>query len=66
VAPTGEIVVVIRVMGRGRGSGMSIDNTIAWVVTTRGDQTTRVVIYEDPAEALQVFGLEDSGDPSEA
>lgn len=57
-APTGEIIAVIRVTGRGRGSGVSIDNTIAWVVTTRGDETARVVVYEEPTEALADLNLD--------
>jgi len=56
-APGGEVVVLIHTTGRGRGSGLEIDNHIAWVWTLRGGQAVRMVIYEEPAEALQAVGL---------
>ena len=56
-APGGEIVVFIRAQGRGRGSGVEIDNRIAWVWTFRGDQAVRLVIYEERDEALKAVGL---------
>lgn len=43
-APGGEIVVFIRVRGRGLGSGVEIDNGIAWVWTFRGDEAIRLVV----------------------
>ena len=57
-APGGEIVVLIHVQGRGRGSGVEMDNHIAWVWTYRDDKAVRLVIYEEPAEALEAVGLE--------
>jgi ketosteroid isomerase-like protein len=59
-APGGEIVVFIHVQGRGRGSGLEMDNHIAWVWTYRDDKAVRLVIYEEPAEALEAVGLEDA------
>ena len=56
-APSGELVVFIRVRGRGRGSGAQMDNRVAWVLTFRGDQTTRMVVYEEQAEALESVRL---------
>jgi ketosteroid isomerase-like protein len=56
-APGGEIVVFIHARGRGRGSGVMIDNHIAWVWTYRGDKAVRLVVYEDRAEALEAVGL---------
>ena len=44
-------------MGRGRGSGVEMDNRIAWVWTYRDDKVVRVVGYEEPAEALEAVGL---------
>jgi ketosteroid isomerase-like protein len=58
-APGGEIVVLIHARGRGRGSGLEIDNHIAWVWTFRGDQAVRLVVYEEQAEALEAVGLSD-------
>lgn len=57
-APTDEIVVIVRVTGRGRGSGMEVDNRIGWVMSFRGEQATRLVVYEEPREALKAAGLE--------
>jgi ketosteroid isomerase-like protein len=56
-APDGEIVVIIRVRGRGRGSGIEIDNRIAHVWTYRDGEAVRLVVYEEPAEALEALGL---------
>jgi ketosteroid isomerase-like protein len=56
-APGGEVVVFIHSRGRGRGSGLEIDNHIAWVWTFRGDQAVRLAVYEEQAEALEAAGL---------
>ena len=56
-APGGEVVVLVRATGRGRGSGVEIDNHIAWVWTFRDGQAVRMVVYEEPAEALRAVGL---------
>ncbi len=56
-APGGEVVVLIHARGRGRGSGLTIDNHIAWVWSFRDGQAVRLVVYEDPAEALEAVGL---------
>ena len=55
-APTGEIVVFVHVLGRGRGSGAEMDNRIAHVWTFRDDKAVRMVAYEEPADALQAWG----------
>ena len=57
-APGGEVVVFIRVSGRGRGSMVEIDNRIAWVLTYREDAIARMVIYEERREALEALGLD--------
>jgi len=57
VAPTGEIVVLVHARGRGRGSGMQIDNHIAHVWTFREGRAVRTVVYEEPDEALEAVGL---------
>jgi ketosteroid isomerase-like protein len=56
-APAGEIVVFIRVRGRGVGSGVEIDNRIAWVWTFRGEDAIRLMVYEEQTEALEAVGL---------
>ena len=55
-AAGGEIVVFMRVRGRGVGSGVEIDNRIAWVWTFRGDEAIRLVVYEEQAEAVEAVG----------
>jgi ketosteroid isomerase-like protein len=56
-AQSGEVLVFIRAQGRGRASGLKMDNHIAWVWTFRGDKAVRLVVYEDQAEALEAVGL---------
>ena len=56
-APSGEVVVFIRARGRGLGSGVEIDNPIAWVFTFRGDTVSRLVVYEERSDALEAVGL---------
>ena len=56
-APGGEVVVFVRVSGRGRGSMVEIDNRIAWVLTYRGDAIARMAVYEERRDALAAVGL---------
>ena len=58
-APGGEIVVLVRALGRGRGSGIEIDNHIAHVWSFRGNASVRMVVYEEQAEALKAVGLDE-------
>jgi len=55
--PNCEIVVFVRALGRGRGSGAEMDNRIAHVWTFRDGKATRMVAYEEKAEALEAVGL---------
>jgi len=56
-AAGGEILVLVHVKGRGRASGLEIDNHIAWVWTFRDDLAVRLVVYEEPEVALRAVGL---------
>lgn len=56
-SPAGEIVVFVRVRGRGVGSGVEIDNRIAWVWAFRREEAVRLVVYEEQTEALEAVGL---------
>jgi ketosteroid isomerase-like protein len=60
-APGGEVVVLIHTTGRGRGSGLEIDNHIAWVWTFRDGKAVRMVVYEEQADALAAVGLGPQG-----
>jgi ketosteroid isomerase-like protein len=57
-APGGEIVVVLRISGRGRASGIELDNRIGHVWTFRDSKAVRMVAYEEPADALKAVGLD--------
>ena len=57
-APDDQVVVFIRALGRGRGSGIEVDNQIAHVWSYRSNKVVRLVIYEEQAEALAAVGLE--------
>jgi ketosteroid isomerase-like protein len=56
-APSGEIVALIHARARGRASGLELDNHIAWVFTFRGGMASRLVVYEEQADALEAVGL---------
>ncbi len=57
-APGGEVVVRVRVLGRGVGSGIEIDNHIAWVFRFDADGAIwRLEVFEEPAEAMRSVGL---------
>ena len=56
-APGGVVVVLVRALARGRGSGIEIDNHIAHVWSFRGNTSVRMVVYEEQADALDAVGL---------
>lgn len=47
-------VVVIRARGRGKASGVPLDQQIGQVWTWRGDRLHHVDAFEEPAEAFRV------------
>src|SRR5438874_2703735 len=55
-APDGEVVALVRIRGRGRGSRVEIDNHIAHVWSFRDDKAVRLVVYEEQTEALEAVG----------
>jgi ketosteroid isomerase-like protein len=58
----GRIFVVVRVRGRGRSSGVSIDQRLFHVWTFRDGKVTRLEIHSDRAKALEAAGI-GSGSP---
>ena len=38
---------------------MEIDNRIEWVFTFRNGKAVRLVVYEEPSEALEAVGLQE-------
>jgi ketosteroid isomerase-like protein len=52
-----EMVVIVHVSGRGKGSGLPIDTTFAHLLTMRGGRVVRLRAFFDREEALQAAGL---------
>lgn len=54
-----QVVAFIRASGRGRESGLVIEQRIPSVWTVRGGRVVRVRGYRDDADALEAVGLRD-------
>jgi ketosteroid isomerase-like protein len=52
-----QVVVFLRSSGRGRASGVPVSRELAQVVTVRDGLATKIVGYDDRAEALEAAGL---------
>ena len=52
-----SVVAVVRMGGRGKGSGIEIDQWFAWLWTFSEGKVIRVAVYQDRAEALEAAGL---------
>ena len=52
-----HVVVATRIRGRGRGSGLAVDQSITLVWALKGGRVTRVGGYRDRSEALEAVGL---------
>jgi ketosteroid isomerase-like protein len=52
-----RVVVVNRVRGRGRGSGVEVDATGAQLWTISGGKVRRIKLYQSKADALEAVGL---------
>ena len=52
-----QVVVFLRVRVRGKGSGVEVEARPAHLITLRADKATRIVVYPDPAKALEAVGL---------
>jgi ketosteroid isomerase-like protein len=58
-AGDGRVVLVYRIVGRGKGSGAPVDQPIAILWTVRGGKVWRGQGYLDPEEALAAAGLKE-------
>jgi ketosteroid isomerase-like protein len=58
-APAGEVVVIVRVSGRGRASGIAINRGQAHVWRFEGEEPRQMTVYGAPAEALRALGLDE-------
>jgi hypothetical protein len=56
-APAGEIVVFVRVSGRGKASGIAINREQAHVWRFEGEEAREMTIHGSPNEALRALGL---------
>ncbi len=60
VRDLGEQTLMIgRLQGRGRGSGVTVDTPIAVLYDHRGAQISRIHAFYDPADALKAVGLQE-------
>jgi uncharacterized protein len=57
VDPGDQVVAFVRASGRGRESGLVIDQVIPQVWTLSGGRVVRVRAYREKAEALEAAGL---------
>jgi ketosteroid isomerase-like protein len=52
-----QVVIPVKVVSTGRGSGMTIQAPASWVNTFRGSKIARMTVYQSRAEALEAVGL---------
>jgi len=57
----GDVVIPVKLVSTGRGSGATVHARAAWVATFRGDQIARLTVYQTRAEALEGVGLPEQG-----
>jgi ketosteroid isomerase-like protein len=53
----GDVIVTYRTHGRGRGSGVVVDQAITLLWTLRAGKVVHIRAYPDRAEALKAAGL---------
>ena len=58
-APTGEIVAIVRISGRGKASGIAMNREQAHVWRFEGDAAREMTVHGTPHEALRALGLEE-------
>jgi ketosteroid isomerase-like protein len=51
------VVVLYRAVGRGKGSGITVERRNAHLWTVRDRKAVRLEIFPEPAEALEAAGL---------
>ena len=54
-----RVLVLVRAIATGRGSGVSVETRIAHEITIRGGVIVRVKVHRGHSEALKAVGLED-------
>ncbi len=56
-----DVLVFIRQCGRGRASGVEVENEGAHLLTLRNGKVVRLEVFTDRARAVEVVGLEAAG-----
>jgi len=56
----GRVVLVYRIRGRGKGSGVPIDQPVGIVFTLRDGKVVLADVYLDPQEALAAAGVREA------
>jgi ketosteroid isomerase-like protein len=54
-----QVFVIATQRGRGKGSGVEVENRYALLYEVHGDQIARMTVYIEPAEALEAAGRSD-------
>jgi ketosteroid isomerase-like protein len=54
-----QVYVIATQRGRGKGSGVEVENRYALLYEVHGDQITRMTVYIEAAEALEAAGRSD-------
>ena len=57
-----HVVVATRIRGRGRGSGLEVDQPITLLWAVNGGRVTHVRGYRDRSDALEAVGLSNDAD----
>jgi ketosteroid isomerase-like protein len=52
-----QVYVVATERGRGKSSGVEVEQRYALLYEVHGDKITRLTIYREPAEALEAAGM---------
>jgi ketosteroid isomerase-like protein len=52
-----QVYVASTQRGRGKGSGIAVENRFGYLFEIRADKITRMTIYPDPAQAREAAGL---------
>ena len=52
-----RVVLIHEERGTGKASGLKMATRVGAVITVRGGQITRTVVYADPDEAIEAAGL---------
>ena len=52
-----NVVAVVRLVGKGKGSGVPVDQRDTHVVKARDGKAVHIAVYRDRAEALEAAGL---------